>query len=82
MSGAFAGVTQQLAPLACLRSSCAGSCVGVVECNEAAILSQAIEPKAKDQDQKFVRTRPEPSPAPTERSARRGVCLTVGKFIE
>jgi hypothetical protein len=30
------------------------SCVGAAECNEAAIFSQAIESRAKDQDQQIA----------------------------
>ena len=59
-----ASVARELAPAGLRRRSC----VGAVECNEAAIFAQPIESRAKDQDQKIVRTRPEPSPAPTEPS--------------
>jgi hypothetical protein len=40
--------------------------VGAAECNEAAIYSLELSLQTKDQDQKIVRTRPEPSPASTD----------------
>jgi hypothetical protein len=67
-SGGYIGIgIGGVSSLLAVREVCnGGGSVGADERSEAAIFSLPIESGAKDQ--KIVRTRPEPSPAPTEPS--------------